>query len=97
MLQTGAQKFYDEYVNLKIKPFTVHHTMQMVGHAVTHKTHINDKGEKHGLQGEHPESHEWHDDDFEPPAVLPSRFIVDRTKHRFKDTEPLSPFVVHSN
>ena len=33
----------------------------------------------------------WHDDDFEPQAAPPSRFIVDRTGHKFKDPVPLSP------
>jgi hypothetical protein len=43
----GARKFYDEYVNLKIKPFTVHHTMQLVKHPVGLKTLTHDRSEGH--------------------------------------------------
>jgi len=90
MMTNGSKKFYNEYVNAKIKPYTVHSICQMTKHACKHSLHIPDFMESDSFLL-NPESHVWDDMNEEPAAVPIDVFIVDKMKHVFRDPEPLSP------
>lgn len=76
-MANGSKKFYNEYVNAKIKPYTVHSICQMTRHACKHSLHIPDFMESDSFL-RNPESHVWDDMNEEPAAVPIDVFIVDK-------------------